>query len=222
MVRGTAGCGSHRARARLVQNNPLPGAAFLAVAGLAVVLWAVLEGTFPDRARHHVTLLWIGLRCSPRCCAFHPAVPRWLSDTGRRGHRGGGAPCAQPARGFRRAVGPGGYRFVQRIPGRLARHLAQPRRRWRQPRACDDGSDRGLHRGVRLLGDPERTREFYFLCYLAGGITGAFVSLDIFFLYFFHELALVPTFIMIGVWGRGDGGRSRLSASLPHPGRWSP
>jgi hypothetical protein len=27
---------------------------------------------------------------------------------------------------------------------------------------------------------------------------------------------------MIGVWGRGDGGRSRLSASLPHPGRWSP
>src|SRR5262249_5451822 len=25
-----------------------------------------------------------------------------------------------------------------------------------------------------------------------------------FFFYFFHELALVPTFIMIGVWGRGE------------------
>src|SRR5690606_30865487 len=25
-----------------------------------------------------------------------------------------------------------------------------------------------------------------------------------FFFYFFHELALVPTFIMIGLWGRGE------------------
>ncbi len=49
-----------------------------------------------------------------------------------------------------------------------------------------------------------REREFYFLFLLmAGGILGAFASLDIFFFYFFHELALVPTFIMIGVWGRG-------------------
>jgi NADH-quinone oxidoreductase subunit M len=30
------------------------------------------------------------------------------------------------------------------------------------------------------------------------------MSLDMFFFYLFHELALVPTFIMIGVWGRGD------------------
>src|SRR5207245_1397166 len=29
-------------------------------------------------------------------------------------------------------------------------------------------------------------------------------SLDLFLFYFFHELALVPTFIMIGVWGRGE------------------
>src|SRR5947207_7659951 len=36
------------------------------------------------------------------------------------------------------------------------------------------------------------------------GILGAFASLDLFFFYFFHELALVPTFIMIGVWGRGE------------------
>jgi NADH-quinone oxidoreductase subunit M len=38
---------------------------------------------------------------------------------------------------------------------------------------------------------------------MVGGILGAFASLDMFFFYFFHELALVPTFIMIGVWGRG-------------------
>jgi len=50
----------------------------------------------------------------------------------------------------------------------------------------------------------EREKEFYILLLvMTGGILGAFASLDLFFLYFFHELALVPTFIMIGVWGRG-------------------
>src|SRR3982750_1878361 len=39
---------------------------------------------------------------------------------------------------------------------------------------------------------------------MAGGILGAFASLDLFFLYFFHEFALIPTFIMIGLWGRGE------------------
>ena len=48
-------------------------------------------------------------------------------------------------------------------------------------------------------------KEFYFLLLvMAGGILGAFASLDLFFFYFFHELALVPTFIMIGVWGTGE------------------
>jgi len=50
----------------------------------------------------------------------------------------------------------------------------------------------------------EREKEFHILMLLMiGGILGAFASLDLFFFYFFHELALVPTFIMIGVWGRG-------------------
>src|SRR3954467_2444964 len=48
-------------------------------------------------------------------------------------------------------------------------------------------------------------KEFYILfLVMAGGILGAFASLDLFFFFFFHELALVPTFIMIGVWGRGE------------------
>jgi NADH-quinone oxidoreductase subunit M len=51
----------------------------------------------------------------------------------------------------------------------------------------------------------EREKEFYILLLvMAGGILGAFASLDLFFFYFFHELALLPTFIMIGVWGRGE------------------
>jgi NADH-quinone oxidoreductase subunit M len=50
----------------------------------------------------------------------------------------------------------------------------------------------------------EREKEFYVLLLLmSGGILGAFASLDLFLFYFFHELALIPTFIMIGVWGRG-------------------
>lgn len=50
----------------------------------------------------------------------------------------------------------------------------------------------------------EREKEFYILLLvMAGGILGAFASLDLFLFYFFHELALVPTFIMIGIWGRG-------------------
>ena len=50
-----------------------------------------------------------------------------------------------------------------------------------------------------------RIKGFYFLLNLMiCGILGAFASMDLFFFYFFHELALVPTFIMIGVWGRGQ------------------
>lgn len=50
-----------------------------------------------------------------------------------------------------------------------------------------------------------REKEFYILLLvMTAGILGAFASLDLFFFYFFHELALVPTFIMIGLWGRGD------------------
>lgn len=46
---------------------------------------------------------------------------------------------------------------------------------------------------------------FYSLLLLmSGGVIGAFASLDLIFFYAMHELALIPTFIMIGVWGRGD------------------
>jgi NADH-quinone oxidoreductase subunit M len=50
-----------------------------------------------------------------------------------------------------------------------------------------------------------REKEFYILLLvMTGGILAAFASLDLFLFYFAHELALVPTFIMIGVWGRGE------------------
>ena len=40
------------------------------------------------------------------------------------------------------------------------------------------------------------------LLFMLGGLMGTFASIDVFFFYFFHEFALIPTFLMIGIWGR--------------------
>jgi NADH-quinone oxidoreductase subunit M len=48
------------------------------------------------------------------------------------------------------------------------------------------------------------------LLVMQGGLMGVFASVDVFFFYFFHELALIPTFIMVGVWG----GRDRSYAAM--------
>jgi NADH-quinone oxidoreductase subunit M len=42
------------------------------------------------------------------------------------------------------------------------------------------------------------------LLLISGGAAGAFASLDLFFFYAFHELALIPTFLLIGLWGSGE------------------
>jgi NADH-quinone oxidoreductase subunit M len=105
-------------------------------------------------------------------------------------------------------TGAAGYQFVTTIPllGTDALGIQ-----------CQLGVD-GINLGLILMGTlvafaaacvsweiKEREKEFYILLLvMTGGILGAFASLDLFFFYFFHELALVPTFIMIGVWGRGE------------------
>ena len=48
------------------------------------------------------------------------------------------------------------------------------------------------------------------LLVMQAGLMGVFASVDVFFFYFFHELALIPTFIMVGVWG----GRDRNYAAM--------
>lgn len=42
------------------------------------------------------------------------------------------------------------------------------------------------------------------LLLISGGAIGAFASLDLFFFYAFHELALIPTFLLIGIWGNDN------------------
>ncbi|MEO6053627.1 MAG: NADH-quinone oxidoreductase subunit M [Chthoniobacterales bacterium] len=45
---------------------------------------------------------------------------------------------------------------------------------------------------------------FASLLFISAGVIGAFASVDVFFFYAFHELALIPTFLLIGIWGSGD------------------
>lgn len=53
---------------------------------------------------------------------------------------------------------------------------------------------------------PEGREKLYFgsSLLISAGALGAFAATDLFFFYAFHELALVPTFLMIGMLGRGD------------------
>jgi NADH-quinone oxidoreductase subunit M len=47
-----------------------------------------------------------------------------------------------------------------------------------------------------------RSAEYYcYLLLMSLGAMGAFVSLDLFFFYIFHDFALIPTFLLIGIWG---------------------
>jgi NADH-quinone oxidoreductase subunit M len=59
---------------------------------------------------------------------------------------------------------------------------------------------------VWLAGDIERHENAFYACllFIAGGAIGAFASLNLFFFYAFHELALIPTFLLIGIWGTGN------------------
>jgi NADH-quinone oxidoreductase subunit M len=47
---------------------------------------------------------------------------------------------------------------------------------------------------------------------IAGGAMGAFLCTDIFFIYGFHELALIPTLLMIAIHGHGDATNRRAIA----------
>ncbi len=53
---------------------------------------------------------------------------------------------------------------------------------------------------------PEGREKLWFgsVLLMSAGALGAFASTDMFFFFAFHELALIPTFLMIGLLGRGD------------------
>jgi len=59
---------------------------------------------------------------------------------------------------------------------------------------------------VWFTGEVSKHEHAFYACllFIAAGAIGAFASLDLFFFYAFHELALIPTFLLIGIWGSGD------------------
>lgn len=51
-------------------------------------------------------------------------------------------------------------------------------------------------------GIDDRPREFFaFLFFLASGVFGVFVALDLFMLFFFYEIAVFPMYLLIAIWG---------------------
>jgi NADH-quinone oxidoreductase subunit M len=59
---------------------------------------------------------------------------------------------------------------------------------------------------VWFAGNIHKYENAFYACllFISGGAIGAFASIDLFFFYAFHELALIPTFLLIGIWGSGN------------------
>jgi NADH-quinone oxidoreductase subunit M len=64
----------------------------------------------------------------------------------------------------------------------------------------------------------ERQKEYYILfLVLTSGISGTFTSLDLFFFYFFYEMAVIPMYLLIGMYGSlpaGKHGRTKEYATM--------
>ena len=59
------------------------------------------------------------------------------------------------------------------------------------------------------------SREFFFLLtLLSAGAYGFFISLDLFTLFFFLEIAVIPKFMLIGIWGSGRKEYSAMKLAL--------
>src|SRR6266403_15417 len=59
---------------------------------------------------------------------------------------------------------------------------------------------------VWFAGKIDKYENAFYACllFISGGAIGAFAAIDLFFFYAFHELALIPTFLLIGIWGSGN------------------
>ena len=59
------------------------------------------------------------------------------------------------------------------------------------------------------------TKDFFFwLILLAGGVFGFFISLDLFTLFLFFEVAVIPMYLLIGIWGTGPKEYSAMKLTL--------
>ncbi|CAN5213581.1 NADH-quinone oxidoreductase subunit M [soil metagenome] len=70
--------------------------------------------------------------------------------------------------------------------------------------------------GILVSWNEERmSKEFFFLLMLlAVGAYGYFISLDLFTMFFFLEVAVIPKFLLIGIWGSGKKEYSAMKLAL--------
>jgi NADH-quinone oxidoreductase subunit M len=60
-----------------------------------------------------------------------------------------------------------------------------------------------------------RTKEFYcLLLLLVTGVFGVFVAQDLFFFFLFYEMAVLPMYLLIGIWGTGPKEYSAMKLTL--------
>ncbi len=70
--------------------------------------------------------------------------------------------------------------------------------------------------GILISWNVEKmTKEFFFLLLLLSvGAYGFFISLDLFTMFFFLEVAVIPKFLLIGIWGSGKKEYSAMKLAL--------
>ncbi|MCM1475529.1 MAG: NADH-quinone oxidoreductase subunit M [Muribaculaceae bacterium] len=62
--------------------------------------------------------------------------------------------------------------------------------------------------------DPLPKNFFLWFCLLSTGVFGFFISIDIFTMFMFYEVALIPMYLLIGVWGTGRKEYSAMKLTL--------
>ncbi|MCX6936745.1 MAG: NADH-quinone oxidoreductase subunit M [Verrucomicrobia bacterium] len=74
----------------------------------------------------------------------------------------------------------------------------------------------GLAAGLYAIQSKAERPSLYLglLLVMQAGLMGVFASIDVFFFYFFHEFALIATFIMVGVWGGRDRGYAAMKLTI--------
>ena len=62
--------------------------------------------------------------------------------------------------------------------------------------------------------DPMPKEFFLWLILLSTGVFGFFISIDLFTMFMFYEVALIPMYLLIGVWGSGNKNYSAMKLTL--------
>ena len=62
--------------------------------------------------------------------------------------------------------------------------------------------------------DPLPKEFFLWFCLLSIGVFGFFISIDLFTMFMYYEIALIPMYLLIGIWGTGKKEYSAMKLTL--------